>query len=74
MFNPSFWRIKRFADNIPEIMDLQREINRLFSSAAQTSADFPAVNVWGKDNQLVVTTELPGVDPEKSIFPSMGQY
>jgi HSP20 family protein len=65
MFNPSFWRIKRFADNIPEIMDLQREINRLFSSSSQASADFPAINVWEKDNQLVVTTELPGVDPEK---------
>jgi HSP20 family protein len=65
MSNLSFWRIKRFADSIPEIMDLQREINRLFSSVTQTAADFPAINVWEKDNGLVVTTELPGMDPDK---------
>ncbi len=65
MFNPSFWRIKRFADSIPEIMDLQREINRLFSSVTQTATDFPAINVWEKDDVIIVTTEIPGMDPDK---------
>lgn len=65
MFGPSIWRMKRFADSIPEIIDLQREINKLFSSVGHaTSSDYPAVNVWEKDNTLVVTTELPGIDPE----------
>ncbi|MEN6421906.1 MAG: Hsp20/alpha crystallin family protein, partial [Smithella sp.] len=46
-------------------IDLQREINRLFSNVGQTAAlDYPAINVWEKDNSLVVTTELPGMDPE----------
>ncbi|MCE5212899.1 MAG: Hsp20/alpha crystallin family protein [Deltaproteobacteria bacterium] len=65
MFGPGIWRMKRFADSVPEIIDLQREINRLFSNVGQTAAlDYPAINVWEKDNSLVVTTELPGMDPE----------
>ena len=65
MFGPGIWRMKRFADSVPEIIDLQREINRLFSNVGQSTAlDYPAINVWEKDNSLVVTTELPGMDPE----------
>jgi HSP20 family protein len=65
MFGPGIWRMKRFADSVPEIIDLQREINRLFSNVGQgTASDYPAINVWEKDNSLIVTTELPGMDPE----------
>lgn len=65
MFGPGIWRMKRFADSVPEIIDLQREINRLFSNVGQSTAlGYPAINVWEKDNSLVVTTELPGMDNE----------
>jgi len=65
MFGPGIWRVKRFADSVPEIIDLQREINKLFSNVGQgTTLDYPAVNVWEKDDSLVVTTELPGMDPD----------
>ena len=65
MFGPGIWRMKRFADSVPEIIDLQREINKLFSNVGQGGAsDYPAVNVWEKENCLVVTTELPGMDPD----------
>jgi len=65
MFGPGIWRVKRFADSVPEIMDLQREINRLFSNVGQNTAlDYPAINVWEKDDSLVVTMELPGMEPE----------
>jgi len=65
MFGPGIWRMKRFADSVPEIIDLQREINRLFSNVGQSTAlDYPAINVWEKDNSLVVTTEVPGMDVE----------
>jgi HSP20 family protein len=66
MFNPSLWKIKKFTDSVPEVINLQREINRLFSSVGQGSAlDYPAINVWEKDDNITVTTELPGIDPEK---------
>jgi HSP20 family protein len=65
MFGPGIWRMKRLADSVPEIIDLQREINRLFSNVGQnTTLDYPAINVWEKDNILVVTTEVPGLDVE----------
>lgn len=65
MFDPSMWRMKRLADNVPEMIDLQREINKLFSNVWQnTTLDYPAVNVWGKDDSIIVTTELPGMDAE----------
>ncbi len=65
MFGPGIWRMKRFADSVPEIIDLQREINRLFSNVGQSATlDYPAINVWEKEDSLIVTTEVPGIDPE----------
>ena len=65
MFDPSLWRMKKFADNVPEMMNLQREINRLFSNVGQgTTFDYPAINIWKKDDSITVITELPGIDPE----------
>jgi HSP20 family protein len=65
MFGPGIWRMKRFADSVPEIIDLQREINKLFSNVGQGGTlDYPAVNVWEKENSLIVTMELPGMDAE----------
>jgi HSP20 family protein len=66
MFNSSIWRMKRYADNVLGMLDLQREINRLFSNVGQdTAADYPAINIWEKDDSIIVTTELPGMDTEQ---------
>ena len=66
MFNPSFWRVRRFADAGPEMIDLQREMNRLFSNVGQKSPqDHPAINIWEKGEFSVVTAEIPGMEPEK---------
>lgn len=66
MFNPSLWRVRRFADTMPEMLQLQRDMNRLFSNMGQKSPqEYPAVNIWEKDGKAVVTAELPGIDPEK---------
>ena len=51
---------------MPEMLNLQKEMNRLFSNVGQKSAgNYPAVNIWEKDDIAVVTAELPGLDPEK---------
>jgi HSP20 family protein len=51
---------------MPEIMHLQQEMNRLFSSAGQKNPqDYPAVNIWEKNGASIVTAEVPGIDPEK---------
>ncbi len=65
MFTPGFWRMRRFSESVPEILRLQQEMNRLFSSAGQSaSIDYPAINVWEKDGAAVVTAELPGMNIE----------
>ena len=66
MFRTNSWRDRRFAGTMPDILQLQREMNRLFSTMEQkTPQDYPAVNIWEKDGKAVVTAELPGIDPEK---------
>jgi HSP20 family protein len=51
---------------MPEMMNLQREMNRLFSNMGQKSPqEYPAVNIWDKKGSAVITAELPGIDPEK---------
>ncbi|HDQ04561.1 MAG TPA: Hsp20/alpha crystallin family protein [Deltaproteobacteria bacterium] len=63
MLAPEFWRVRRFADSVPEIARLQQEMNRLFSAAERgTMVDYPAINVWEKDGTAVITAELPGMD------------
>lgn len=69
MFNPSLWRVRRFSDVVPEMLHLQREMNRLFSDVGQKPPhDYPAVNIWDKDRSAVVTAELPESIPQKWIF------
>lgn len=56
-FNP--WR---------EIDRLQEEMNRLFSNRRRSGwfgrAEFPPVNVWRDEHNIVLTAEVPGVEPD----------
>ncbi|MDD2276549.1 MAG: Hsp20/alpha crystallin family protein [Smithellaceae bacterium] len=66
MFTPGIWRFRRLSDTMPEMLNLQREMNRLFSNMGQKSPqEYPAVNIWEKGGSAVITAELPGIDPEK---------
>jgi HSP20 family protein len=66
MFTPTLWRFRRFPDVAPDLIHLQREINRLFSNAEQrTPQEYPAINIWENIESAVVTAELPGIDVEK---------
>ena len=73
MFSPSLWRVRKLSGVIPEMLQLQREMNRLFSSVGQKSPqDYPAINIWEKDQTAVVTAELPGIDTEKMDISGSG--
>ena len=62
MFSPSLWRVRKLSGVIPEMLQLQREMNRLFSNIGQKSPqDYPAINVWEKEQKVIVTAELPGL-------------
>lgn len=48
-----------------ELRSLQREMNRLFDGYEPQTAmsRFPALNVWGNEERVVITAELPGIEP-----------
>ncbi|MGV8081843.1 MAG: Hsp20/alpha crystallin family protein [Syntrophales bacterium] len=73
MFGP-VWRFGRIVDLMPEVQRLQREMNRLFSGVSQPfSQDFPAINVWSGENEIVVSAELPGADPDGMDISVVGE-
>jgi len=51
MFGPGIWRMKRFADSVPEIIDLQREINRLFPMSDKARHWITPPLMYGKRRQ-----------------------
>jgi HSP20 family molecular chaperone IbpA len=56
---PELWRL----------IDLERDWDSLFRfPGAMTEAQFrPSVDVARKEGQLIVTAELPGIDPDKDV-------
>ena len=50
-----------------EVDHMQRQMERMarvFSGMPYEPAGYPAVNIWTKDDELMVTAELPGLNPE----------
>lgn len=63
MFWPEFGRFGRVWSPWREMERLQRDVNRLLSAESAPYATFPAVNIWVSDQDVIVTAEVPGVDP-----------
>lgn len=62
-----YWRDPRAWSPFDELHSLQREMNRLFDGyeyGSTAMSRFPALNVWGNEDQVVVTAELPGLERE----------
>lgn len=51
-------------DPFSELRRLQREMNRLFEGYVEGDIGWPALNVWSNRDEVVVTAEVPGVDPK----------
>ena len=47
-----------------EVRRLQGELNRLFNGYAGEEEPFPAVNAWSGNDEVVITADIPGVDPK----------
>lgn len=43
---------------------LHRDMSRFFSGPSSAIAQFPALNVWTSENGVVLSAEIPGVDPK----------
>jgi HSP20 family protein len=48
-----------------EMDRMQREMNRLLGQSRLVAPGFPATNVWSGADSVIVTAEVPGVDPEQ---------
>jgi HSP20 family protein len=47
-----------------DMQRLQGEMNQVFSGYSRPAPNFPAINAWRGQNGLLLTCELPGVDPD----------
>lgn len=60
-----FWTLNDNGyDPFGSVRNLQREMNRLFSRYDDRDDAFPAVNIWSSEDQVMVTAELPGMNPD----------
>lgn len=59
-----YWMDRETWSPLAELRSLQRDMNRLFDGydSGTAMSRFPALNVWGNGERVVVTTELPGMD------------
>jgi HSP20 family protein len=61
-----YWTYPRTWSPFDELRSLQREMNRLFDGyeGGTAMSRFPALNVWGNGENVIVTAELPGLEIE----------
>lgn len=59
-----YWTNQRSLSPFGELRSLQREMNHLFEGfdGGTSMSRFPALNVWGNGDCVLVTAELPGLD------------
>ena len=51
-------------DPFHELGRLQEEVNRLFSGVVQSTSDAPPINLYAGRDDVIVTAEVPGANPE----------
>ncbi len=55
----------RGLDPWSEFQRIENEMNRVLSRyVSPSTSDFPAVNIWADGEETMVTTEIPGIDPD----------
>ena len=61
-----YWNDSRIWSPFEELRSLQRDMNRLFDGydSGTRLSRFPALNVWGNADNVIVTAELPGLETE----------
>lgn len=53
-------------DPLREFRLLQRDMNEVLGrSGRRRTAEFPPMNIWANNEGAILTTEIPGIDPDK---------
>lgn len=53
----------RIWDPFQTMENVERDINRLFTRTPSTG--YPPINVYSNENDVLVTSEIPGIDPKE---------
>ena len=63
LWTDGFGMFGRGLDPWSEFQRIENEMNRVLSRfVSPSTSDFPAVNIWTDGEEIVVTTEIPGID------------
>ena len=62
------------ADPFEDLRGLHQEVDRLFRGFPREGGTFPAVNIYGNDHELVLTAEIPGLDPKDIDIQVQGDH
>jgi len=62
----------RFLDPWRQLSRLEQDLGRVFSPEIARAREYPEVNVFVRQEDVLVTTEVPGIDPEKLDITVMG--
>lgn len=64
MFLSHMGRVGELGDVWHEMQRLQHEMDRLFTGEALSfTGRYPAVNIWAGEDDMIVTSEIPGIEP-----------
>ena len=69
MLWPATERFERVFDTLRELEGMRRSLRRF---DMPSTVEFPATNVWVSEDKAVVTTEVPGIDPDTLEISVMG--
>ena len=58
------WNLLEINNPFDELSNLHNEIHKLFDGRGGEKKSYPAVNIYGNENELTVLAELPGVCKE----------
>lgn len=47
-----------------ELRDFERAMSRIFGDVFPVSTEYPPVNIWAGADDIVLTAEMPGVEPD----------
>ncbi|MCF7791127.1 MAG: Hsp20/alpha crystallin family protein [Victivallales bacterium] len=58
------WNLLNFDNPFGELRNLHSEVNKLFNSYGSSTQAYPAVNIYGDEEELTVLAEIPGIKKE----------
>lgn len=60
-----YWLDRSLFNQLGDFNRLIREMDRAFRSPLESRASFPKLNIWKNNDAVIITAEVPGVDPQK---------